>query len=66
MLAVLTRGQISKAILLQKKPEPTGFWKGQTREKEVREGGREGGRKGGEGWREGGRKGEREREREGE
>lgn len=50
-LAVLTRGQTSKAILLQKKPEPTGKAKPEKRKKGRKEGGREG-------WK------ERERERE--
>lgn len=34
MLAILTRGQISKAILFHKKPEPTDFRKGKTGEVE--------------------------------
>lgn len=44
MLAILTRGQISKAILLHKKPEPTDFRKGKTGE--VEEGKRGGDREG--------------------
>lgn len=33
MLIAHSHGQISNAVLLHKKPEPTGFWKGREKKK---------------------------------
>lgn len=41
MLTAHSHRQISNAVLLHKKPEPTGFWKGRAREKKKMAGARE-------------------------
>lgn len=42
MLGIRAHGQLLNAGLLHKKPEPTGFCKGKTREKQKTTGAREG------------------------